>query len=110
MRDTLTFFAAMFTLTVLLEIFALMRWHGRRSVLFCVISVAVFSGVLWLTSAMTLFHIRWGWKAASESPLSSSDWLMLGFFVLLDVLLFSLVALIPAGSVAFIYRRFRSQI
>src|SRR6266516_2723653 len=98
MRDTLTFFAAMFALTALVELLALRRWHGRRSVLFCVVSVAVFSGVLWLTSAMTLFHIHWGWKAAGEPPMSGSEWVMVSFFVVLDVLLFSVIALIPAGS------------
>ena len=99
----------MFALTALVELIVLRRWHGRRSVLFCIVSVAFFSGVLWLTTGITLFQIRWGWKTASEPLPSGSELLVVGLFIVLDVLLFSFVALIPAGSVAFLYRRFRNQ-
>jgi len=109
MRDTLLFFLAMFALTALVEFQVLRKWLDRRGVLFCVFSVAVFSGVLWLTSAMALFHIQWDSKVAGELPLSGSDLVGVVVFILIDFLILTVVALIPAGSVALIYRRVRSQ-
>lgn len=58
---------------------------------------------------MTLFQIRWGWKAAGEPLMSGAEWMVVSVLIVLDVLLFSVIALIPAAIVAFIYLRFRSQ-
>jgi hypothetical protein len=109
MLGTLLFFLAMFALTALAEFLVLKRCYGRRSVPFCVVSVAVFSGVGWMAIAVSLAHIHWGWKAASEPSLSASEWATPAFLILLDVLLLSALALVPAGSVALIFRRWRGQ-
>jgi hypothetical protein len=50
------------------------------------------------------------WKAASEPPLSGTDYLALSFFFVVWVLILSIVALIPTGLTALIYRRFRSEL
>lgn len=107
MRDTFTFLAAMFALTALVEFVVLRRCVGHRRYAFCVLSVSFVSGVVWMASAMTLFHIRWGWKAAHEPPMSASEWVIVSLFVVLDVVLLSIAALIPAGTVALIHRRLR---
>ncbi len=107
MRDTLALFAAMFAVTALIEAAVLRRYLGRRTYAFCVCSVSLLSGVIWMATAITLFHIRWGWKAADEAQRSESDWAVIVLFVLLDVLLLSAAALIPAATVALAYRRWR---
>jgi hypothetical protein len=108
MQDTLHFFAVMSAITVLVEFAVLRRCLGRRSYSFCILSVSLLSGVVWLASMRTLFGIRWGRNAADALPLSGSEWMVFSLCVVLGVLFFSAVALIPAGGVALIYRRWRN--
>ena len=109
MRDTLTFFTAMFALTALTEFGVLWRWYGRKSIRTCIVGVAAFSGVVWMMCCTTLSWLQWGWKASTEPPISGSEWVPIGLLILFDVLLLSAVALIPAGLVALVYCRVRSK-
>jgi len=107
MRSTLLFLLAVFASTALVEFGILRRWFGRRSLKVCIGSVAAISGVFWLAFAVALSWINVGWKSATEPATTGSDLLAVGFLLLLDALLLSIVALIPAGLVAAIYRRLK---
>jgi hypothetical protein len=56
-----------------------------------------------------LSRISTAWKAASEPALAGSDAVGLAVLILLDVLLCSVAALIPAGLTAIIYRKLKCQ-
>ena len=71
--------------------------------------MAVLSGAAWVALGMVLFQIQWGWKTATEPSMNGEDWIGASVFILLDVLLLSAIALIPAGGVAVIYRKLRSK-
>ena len=107
MRDTLTFFAGMFVLTALAELFVLRRWYQRRGIKFCVLSVAALSGVIWIGCSMASFWIRWGWKISREGRMSGSDWIVAIFSSFVTAVFFGVVALLPAGGVALVYRRLK---
>jgi uncharacterized membrane protein len=103
MRDTLLFFIAMFGLTALVELFALRRRYGRWSLPDCIISVAVISGIVWM---MSWILMTWGDAIPAEAlPLDTADRICIGLSVLFGLLAFMVVALIPAGITAFIYRQ-----
>lgn len=109
MRSTALFLLAMFVSTALVEFCVLRRWFGRRSLKVCVGSVSVINGVFWLGCAVALSWINVRWKSATEPSMTGSDILAVSFFLVLDALLLSVVALIPAGLVAVIYRSLRCQ-
>jgi biotin transporter BioY len=106
MRDTLPFFLAMFVLTAFVELFALRRRYGRWGFSGCIISVAAFSGIVWM---MNWILMNWADKIPEEAlPLDTADRMCIGLSVLLGLLAFMVVALIPAGITALIYRKLRS--
>lgn len=109
MRSTLLFLRALFVSTALVEFGVLRRCFGRRSLKSCIVGVAVTSGVFWLGYAVALSWIIFGWKSATEPAMTVSDVLAVGCLLLLDALLLSISALIPAGLVAAIYRRLKCQ-
>ena len=108
--DALLYLVAIFASTAVVEFCVLSRWFGRRSLAVCVFGVAIPSGVFWTMFSWTLAWIGSRAKAATEGPLASSDYFMLGCFFVVWTLIFSGVALIPAGLTAVIYRRSKSQI
>ena len=109
MRSTLLFLLAMFVSTALVEFCVLRRCFGRRSLAACIGTVSVASGVFWLACAVALSFINVAWKVASEPAMTGSDIVAGGFLLVLDALLLSVVSLIPAGLVAAIYRRLKSE-
>jgi hypothetical protein len=109
MRSTALFLLVVFVSTAVVEFWVLRRWFGRRSLPVCVGSVSVVSGVFWLACAVLLTWINVGWKSASEPAMAGSDKVVDGFLLILDALLLSMVALIPAALVAAIYRRLKRQ-
>jgi hypothetical protein len=109
MRGTLLFLLAMFVSTAFVEFCVLRRCFGRRSLAVCIGTVSVASGVFWLVCAVALSFINVAWKAATEPAMTGSDIVVGGFLLVLDALLLSVVALIPAGLVAAIYRRLKCQ-
>ena len=107
MRSTLLFLLAMFVSTALVEFCVLRRWFGRRSLAACIGTVSVASGVFWLACAVALSLINFAWKAATEPAMTGSDIVVGGVLLVLDALLLSMVAVIPAGLVAAIYQRLK---
>src|ERR1700690_4031105 len=99
----------MLVVTAAVEYCVLRRCHHRHSLKFCILIVAILSGVFWAAFLWTFALIAASGRPAHDPPTIGSglDWAIL-FFVI-AVLLFSGVALIPAGITAIIYRRFRSQ-
>lgn len=107
MRSTILFFLAVFVSTALVELCVLRRCFGRRSLAACVGTVSVGSGVFWLGCAVALGAIDVAWKVAAEPAMTASDMVVNGLLLFLDALLLSMVALVPAGAVAVIYRRLK---
>lgn len=109
MRSTTLFLLAMFVSTAVVEFLVLRRWFGRRRLMVFVGSVSVLSGVFWLACALLLTWVNIGWKSASEPVMSTSDKVDAGLLLMLDAALLSVIALVPAGFVAAIYRRMKRQ-
>ncbi len=109
MRRTILFFLAMFVSTALVELCVLRRCFGRRSLAACVSTVSVGSGVFWLVCGVAPSAIDVAWRVASEPALTLSDMVVGGVLLILDGLLLSMVAFIPAGLVAVICRRLKFQ-
>src|SRR5260221_1380265 len=107
--NALLYLLAVFVSTAAVELCVLRRWYHRRRMGVCIILVAVFSGILWTALSWTLAWIGVSWKAASEPPLTSSDHFLFVVFFVVWTLILSGVAFVPAGLMAIIYRRFRSQ-
>ena len=108
--SALLYLLTMFAAIAAVEFCVLRRWFGRRSLAVCIFSVAIPSGVFWTAVTWTFTAIGVSWKAASEPPLTGTDYLALSFFFVVWVLILSIVALIPTGLTALIYRRFRSEL
>jgi amino acid permease len=99
-------FLLMFILTALLQFFMLRRRSNRLSILGTVLRVAVFSGIIWVTSWMM---IDWGddlVALAQDSPSFFEKMLIIGILFLV----FTAMALIPAGTVALIYRKSKKDL
>lgn len=109
MRSIMLFFLAMFVSTALVELCVLRRCFGRRSLAACVGTVSVGSGVFWLVCAVALSAVDVAWKVAAEPAMTGSDMVVTGLLLVIDALLLTTVALIPAGLVAVIYRRLKCQ-
>src|ERR1035437_8410078 len=94
-----------FASTAALELLVLRRWFGRRSLAACIFGAAIPSGIFWMVVIM--ITIWMGLRAKAEAPPTPSELLIdFGFGSLLWALIMSVVALIPAGLTAIIYRRF----
>ncbi|MCP5523806.1 MAG: hypothetical protein H7A46_21505 [Verrucomicrobiales bacterium] len=109
MHSTALLFVAVFASTAFVEFCVLQRWFSRRSLVVCIGGVSAVSGVIWLAVGIALSLISFGWKSGSEPAMTAVDVLAVGFLLVLDALLLSLVAAVPAGLVAVIYRRFKRQ-
>jgi len=99
----------MFASAALVELCVLRRWFSRRSLAVCVGAVSVASGVFWLACAVALSLIGVGGKAATEPAMSGSEMVTAGILLVLDATLLSVLALIPAGLTAVIYRRLKGR-
>jgi hypothetical protein len=51
--------------------------------------------------------INVGWKSAAEPRMTGSDMMTVGFLLAVDALVLSLIASVPAGLVAVLYRRLK---
>jgi hypothetical protein len=105
-RDARLLFMAMFVLTALVKLFVLRRRYGRWSFSRCVVSVAVFSSVVWLMNWMLM---NWGSDTPEMEPSDAFEWVSVGIMVLIYLLTFMAIALIPARVTAFIYRKLRLE-
>ena len=108
--SALLYLLTMFASIAAVEFCVLRRCFGRRSLAVCVFSVAIPSGIFWTAVTWMLTAIGVSWKAASEPSLTGANYFGLSFFFVVWVLILSIVALIPAGLTAMIYRRFRSEL
>ncbi len=95
----------MFLLTALVELLVLRRRCARWNIPPCIISVAAFSGIVWLLNWMLM---NWGEDTPEMAPSDAFDWMCVGISIVLYLLAFTVAALIPAGLTAFIYRKHRS--
>jgi hypothetical protein len=107
--SALLYLLAIFTSTVAVEFFVLRRWFGRRSLAACIFGGAIPSGVFWGVAMVIYIWISVSAKAAAP-PTFSEIFMDFGFGSILWALIMSVVALIPAGLTAMIYRRFRSEL
>ena len=103
----------MLVITVLVELCVLRIWSRRRGLAFCVTFVAAVSGVFWaafLFAYLDAAHSPFLPRPANTPPPvgSGASWAIVMF--LIHALIISVVALIPAGLTAMIYRRFRSEL
>lgn len=92
----------MFGLTAVMELFVLRHCYGRWSFPRCIISVVVFSGIVCLIGWMLMDQ---GDEASKMEPPFGYDWMWLGLYVLISLLTFMVIALLPAGMAAIIYRK-----
>jgi hypothetical protein len=107
--SALFYWFALFASTAALELFVLRRWYSRRSLGACILGGAFSSGVCW--GVFTVIYIWIGVSAKAEAPPTLSEvFIDFGFGSLLWAVIMSVVALIPAGLTAMIYRRFRSEL
>ena len=100
----------MLVITALVELCVLRVWSRRRGLAFCVTFVAAVSGIFWAAFlfAYDAAHSPFLPRPANTQPPvgSGASWAIVMF--LIYALIISVVALIPAGLTAMIYRRFRS--
>src|ERR1019366_9913520 len=99
---------AMLAITALIELCALRIWSRRRNLAFCVTFVAAVSGVFWAAFLFAYLDVAHGpflpRPANTPPPVGSgASWAVVMF--LIHALIISVVALIPAGLTAMIYRR-----
>ena len=104
---------AMLAITALIALCALRIWSRRRNLAFCVTFVAAVSGVFWAAFLFAYLDVAHGpflpRPANTPPPVGSgASWAVVMF--LIHALIISVVALIPAGLTAMIYRRFRSEL
>ena len=92
-----------------LELHFVRRWYGRRPISHSVVAASFLTGVVWTTFAVLLGWIEWHWKSASEPASSGIEWIGVAVLITLDAFLAGVVAMIPAGVVALIYRRCRGR-
>ena len=102
----------MLALTALIELCALRLWSRRRGFAFCVTVVAAVSGICWAAFYFTYLEAAHGSSLPkpinTPPPVGSGDsWAIVMF--LIYTLIFSVVALIPAGVTAFIYDIFKGD-
>jgi hypothetical protein len=103
----------MLVITALVELCVLRVLRRRRSLAFCITLVAAVSGVFWaafLFAYLDAAHGPFLPRPANIPPPvgSGASWAIVMF--LIHALIISIVALIPAGLTAMIYRRFRSEL
>ena len=101
----------MLVVTALVELCVLRVWSRRRGLAFCVTFVAVVSGILWaafLFAYLDAAHGPFLPRPANTPPPvgSGASWAIVMF--LIHAMIISVLALIPTGLTAMIYRRFRS--
>jgi hypothetical protein len=107
--SALLYLLAIFASTAAVEFCVLRRWFGRRSLAVCIFGGAIPSGIFWGVAMVISIWI--GVSAKAEAPPTPSEIVLdFGFGSILWVLIMSVVALIPAGLTAMIYRRFRSEL
>ena len=103
----------MLVVTALVELCVLRAWSRRRGLAFCVTLVASVSGIVWAAFLFAYLDAAHGpflpRPANTQPPVGSgASWAIVMF--LIHALIISIVALIPAGLTAMIYRRFRSEL
>ena len=103
----------MLTITALAELCVLRIFGQRHSLSFCIYSVAAISGIFWAAFFVAYLEVAHGPSlprpASTPPPVGSGyDWTIVMF--LIHAVIIGVVALVPAGFTAIIYRRFRSQL
>ena len=103
----------MLVITALVELCVLRIWSRRQGLAFCVTLVAVLSGVFWTAFLFAYLEAAHGptlpRPANTLPPVGSGvSWEIVMF--LIHAVIIGVVAVIPAGLTAFIYRRFRSEL
>jgi hypothetical protein len=106
--STLLYWFTLFASTAVLEFCVLRRWFDRRSLGTCILGGAFSSGIFW--GVFTMIFIWIGVNAKAEAPPTLSEVIDFGFCSIFWALIMSVVALIPAGLTAMIYRRFWSEL
>ena len=109
MRDTALFLLGVVTSTGLVEFCVLRRWGRRCRLSSCIGVVSAVSGLFWLALGVAMTWIHVGWKSAAEPRMTGSDMVAVGFLLAVDALVLTLIASVPAGLVAVVYRRFKGN-
>jgi hypothetical protein len=105
--SALLYLLAMVASTAAVEYCVLRRWFGRRSLTFCVLGAALFSGIFWAAVLFTRTSILYGWKDAGYT-LTFMDFATCGFFFMIWTVGLTVIALIPATLTAAVYLRLKS--
>ena len=104
MKDTLEIYVVVILVALLLSV-VLSNFRGTNRPRRRVAMASLMAGTTGWIYAELVSSLKWGWKLQNEARFSSENWKMNVFFIFINILLLSLIALTPSIFIGYLYHK-----